>query len=152
MARIQTRKGKKKTTFTITVRVKGYKSVSRTFDTKGEARTWASEVEAEMKKHRFKDPRQANVTFLEAMERYLATVTVQKALTTQERERRVAKTLLKNLGKDIMLPEITPAIVANYRDQRMKTVSAIQFVWNLPSSPTFSLKPEKNGNYPLKTQ
>lgn len=38
MARILTRKGKKKTTYTITVRVKGYESISRTFDTKGEAR------------------------------------------------------------------------------------------------------------------
>lgn len=44
MARILTRKGKKKTTYTITVRVKGYESISRTFDTKGEARIWAAEL------------------------------------------------------------------------------------------------------------
>ena len=57
MSRILTRKGKKKTTFTATVRARGYDSVSRTFDTKGEARTWAAEVELEMKGRRFKDPR-----------------------------------------------------------------------------------------------
>ena len=41
---------------TVTVRAKGYESVSRTFDTKGEARIWAAELEAEMKGHRYKDP------------------------------------------------------------------------------------------------
>ncbi len=150
MARILTRKGKKKTTYTITVRVKGYKSVSRTFDTKGEARTWASEVEAEMKNHRFKDPRRANVTFVEAMQRYLATVTIQKALTTQERERRVAKTLLQHLGEDILLPEITPAVVANYRDQRMKTVSAYSVRLELALLSHLFIKARKEWELPIE--
>ncbi len=38
MARIVARKGKKQTSYSVTVRQKGYKSVTRTFDTKGEAR------------------------------------------------------------------------------------------------------------------
>lgn len=124
MARLLTRKGKKKTTFTITVRVKGYESVSRTFDTKGEARTWAVEVEAEMKGHRFKDPRRANKTLDEALDRYLETVTTQKAQTTQERERRLAKILKQHLGGNTLLPEITPSVVAKFRDQRLSKVSA----------------------------
>lgn len=124
MARLLTRKGKKKTTFTITVRVKGYESVSRTFDTKGEARTWAAEVEAEMKGHRFKDPRRANKTLDEALDRYLETVTTQKAQTTQERERRLAKILKQHLGGNTLLPEITPSVVAKFRDQRLSKVSA----------------------------
>ena len=49
-------KRKEKTSFTVAVRVKGYKSVSRTFNSKGEARTWASEVEAEMKNTASKIP------------------------------------------------------------------------------------------------
>jgi integrase len=124
MARILARKGKKKTTFTATVRVKGYDSVSRTFDTKGEARTWATEVELEMKGRRFKDPRRANRTLDEAMERYLNTVTIQKALTTQERERESAKVLKKYLGGDTLLPNISPSVVATFRDQRLQEVSA----------------------------
>ena len=124
MARILTRKGKKKTSFTVTVRVKGYDSVSRTFDTKGEARVWAAEVEAEMKGRRFKDPRRANKTLGKALDRYLETVTTQKAKTTQEREKRLAKILKKHLGEDTLLPDITPSVVAIFRDQRMRKVSA----------------------------
>lgn len=124
MARILTRKGKKKTTYTATVRVKGYDSVSRTFDTKGEARAWAAEVESEMKGRRFKDPRRANVTLSEALDRYLDSVTIQKASTTQERERWIITILKRHLGEDILLPDISPSVVANYRDQRLKTVSA----------------------------
>lgn len=124
MARILTRKGKKKTTFTATVRARGYDSVSRTFDTKGEARTWAAEVELEMKGRRFKDPRRANRTLDEALERYLNTVTIQKARTTQERERECVKNLKKYLGGDTLLPDISPSVVATFRDQRLKVVSA----------------------------
>ena len=36
MARFQTRKGKNRTTFTATVRVKGFTPIARTFDTKGD--------------------------------------------------------------------------------------------------------------------
>ena len=124
MARILARKGKRKTTYTATIRIKGYESVSRTFDTKGEAKVWAAEIETEMKRRRYKDPRRANHSLDTAMKRYLATVTVKKAKTTQERERRIAKILKKNLGQDTLLPDITPSVVAVYRDQRLKTVSA----------------------------
>lgn len=55
MARIIPRKDKRKTTFTVTVRIKGYDSASRTFYTNGGPRAWASEVKAEMKGRRFKD-------------------------------------------------------------------------------------------------
>ena len=124
MARILARKGKKKTTYTVTVRAKGYDSVSRTFDTKGEARIWAAELEAEMKNRRFKDPRRAHRTLEEALDRYLETVTPRKAKTTQERERRLIKILKQHLGKDTFLPDITPSVVARYRDERLQTVSS----------------------------
>jgi site-specific recombinase XerD len=48
MARIQTRKRKKRIPFTATVRVKDFPPLARTFDTKGEAKTWAAEIEKEM--------------------------------------------------------------------------------------------------------
>lgn len=124
MARILARKGKRKTTYTATIRIKGYESVSRTFDTKGEAKIWAAAIETEMKKRQYKDHRRANQSLDEAMKRYLATVTVKKAKTTQERERRIVNILKKNFGKDTLLPDITPSAVAAYRDQRLQTVSA----------------------------
>ena len=124
MARIIARKGKKKTTFTATVRVKGYESVSRTFDTKGEAKAWASGIESDMKGRRFKDPRRANQTLDDALTRYLETVTTKKASTTQERERRLAKVLKIHLGENTLLPDITPSVVASFRDQRLSKVSS----------------------------
>ena len=59
MARIQTRKGKSRTTFTATVRIKGFTPVARTFDTKGEAKSWAADIEKEMRIGRYQDVRPA---------------------------------------------------------------------------------------------
>jgi len=71
MARIQTRKGKNRTTFTATVRVNGFDNCARTFDTKGEAKTWAANIEREMRMGRYQDIRPVKkVTLSEAMERY----------------------------------------------------------------------------------
>ena len=124
MARIVARKGKKKTTYSVTVRLKGHESVTRSFDTKGEARSWAAEIEAEMKNRRYKDPRRAHRTLEEALDRYLETVTPQKAKTTQERERRIIKILKQHLGKDSLLPDITPSVVSKCLDQRLRVLSA----------------------------
>ena len=49
MARIVARKGKKKISYSVTIRLKGEKSITRSFDTKSEERTWAAEVETEIK-------------------------------------------------------------------------------------------------------
>lgn len=79
MGRIVARKGKSKTSYSvIAVRLKGHDSVTRSFDTKGEARTWAAELEADMKNRRYKDPRRAHRTLDKALDQYLETVTVQK--------------------------------------------------------------------------
>lgn len=40
----------------------------------------------------------------------------QKALTTQERERRIAKILKENFGRNTLLPEITASVVSKYRE------------------------------------
>jgi len=150
MARIVARKGKKRTTFTITVRVKGFESISRTFDTKGEARTWAAEVETEMKNHRFKNPRTTNLNFGEALERYLKTVTPRKARTTQERERRMARILLRHLGSGTMLRDLTPSVVAHFRDQRLTSVSAYAVRLELALLSHLFVKARKEWELPLE--
>lgn len=150
MARILTRKGKKKTSYTVTVRVKGFDSLSRTFDTKGEARTWAAEIESNMKNQRFKDPRRAQQTLNDALDRYIETVTSQKALTTQEREKRIAKILKEKLGRNILLPDITPSVVAKYRDHRLEAVSAYAVRLELALLSHLFLKACKNGNLPSR--
>ncbi len=150
MSRIVARKGKKKISYSVTVRLKGHESVTRSFDTKGEARTWASEIEAKMKNRRYKDPRRAHRTLDEALERYLETVTLQKAQTTQERERRIIKILKQKLGKDLLLPDITPAVVAQYRDQRLKTVSAYAVRLELALLSHLFIKASKEWELPVE--
>ncbi len=150
MARILTRKGKRKTSYTVTVRVKGFDSLSRTFDTKGEARTWAAEIESNMKNQRFKDPRRAQQTLNDALDRYIETITSQKALTTQEREKRIAKILKEKLGRNTLLPDITPSVVAKYRDQRLEVVSAYAVRLELALLSHLFLKACKEWELPLE--
>ncbi len=124
MARIQTRKGKKGTTYTATVRLKGHPPIARTFDRMAMARDWAREVEAAIKAKRYNDPRRADITLDQALERYEINVSSTKATTTQAREKWCMKVLRERLGKETLLPEITPSMVAAYRDERMQEVSA----------------------------
>ena len=75
MPRIRVYKGKYRTTYTATVRVKGYKSVSATFDSLTEAKYWASQIEAKMRAGRYKDNRSAKkYSFFSALDRYLEEV------------------------------------------------------------------------------
>jgi len=77
MARIQTRKGKNRTTFAATVRVSGFDTCTRTFDTKGEAKTWAANIEREMRMGRYQDIRPVKkITLSEAMERIFMPVKI----------------------------------------------------------------------------
>lgn len=123
MARIQARKNKKGTTYQATVRMKGQRTIARTFDTKTAAREWAAEVERQIRARRYKDPRLAEVPLSLALERYKETVTVTKRPTTQARELRTAEYLLMGLG-DLPMIDISPAVVAKYRDRRLNDVSA----------------------------
>ena len=125
MARIQTRKGKNRTTFTATVRVKDFTPIARTFDTKGEAKSWAANLERDMRMGRYQDARPAEkVLFGEALERYLKHVSTAKRINSERRDRISATALLNGFGPEISLTAITPQRLAVYRDARMQVVSA----------------------------
>ena len=124
MARIQTRKGKKRTTYTATVRIRGFTAIARTFDTKGEAKTWASELEKQMRMGRFQDARTCeNITLAKSIERYLDQVSTQKRPNSLRRDKDSARAILNGFGVTIFLNEVTPQRLAQYRDNRMKKVS-----------------------------
>jgi integrase len=124
MARIQTCKGKKRTTYTATIRVKGFPALARTFDTKGEAKTWAADVEKEMRMGRYQDVRSfENLSLAESIERYLTQVSVTKRPNSLRRDKDSAKAILNNFGSEISLSDITPQRLATYRDNRIKSVS-----------------------------
>lgn len=103
-----------------------------------------------MKIQRFKDPRRAQQSLSDALDRYIETVTSQKALTTQEQEKRIAKILKEKLGRNTLLPDITPSVVAKYRDQRLEVVSAyaVRLEWALLSH--LFLKARKEWELPLE--
>jgi integrase len=124
MARIQTRKGKKRTTYTATVRVKGFPALARTFDTKGEAKSWSADIEKEMRMGRYQDVRSIeNLTLAETIERYLTQVSATKRPNSIRRDKDSAKAILNDFGYEISLCDVTPQRLATYRDNRIKNVS-----------------------------
>jgi integrase len=125
MARILKRKNKKGWSYTATVRVKGHPSVSRTFDTKGEASAWAAKTTESIKAKKYNDPRLAmSIPFEEAVKKYLDTISRKKATTTHMREKASAKRLVEQIGAETPFGSISAATVAGYRDDRMQIVSA----------------------------
>ena len=125
MARIIKRKTKRGVSFQATIRRKGFDTVTRTFDTKGEALAWASTTEQDMKDQRYKSPRRAmGVTLSQALTKYLSTISAKKALNTHRLEKSAAQRLLERLGTETALGSISPQIVAQYRDARLQEVTA----------------------------
>lgn len=106
------------------VRMAGYPTLTKTGSVKSEILLWMAETEEAIRARRYKDPRLGSVEFGVALERYLQNVTTTKAVTTQQRERRTASSLLRILGQNTPLNEITPSVVARLRDDRLASVSA----------------------------
>ncbi len=124
MARIQTRQGMKRTTYTATVRMKGFAPLARTFDTKGEAKAWAADIEKEMRMGRYQDARPAEkLTFAEVLNRYLEQVSTTKRPNSERRDRDSVQAILNGFGPEIALSSINAQRLAAYRDARMKTIS-----------------------------
>ena len=72
----------------VIVRRKGYPSQTKTFETRADAEIWARSVESKMDDRTFRDRRDlAKVTFRDALERYVTTVTPAKRGRVQERNR-----------------------------------------------------------------
>ncbi len=124
MARIQTRKGKKRTTYTATVRIKGFPTFARTFDTKGEAKKWASDLETDVRSGRYQDTRPAEKILLaELIYKYLEQVSSKKRPNSERRDRDSANAILNGLGKEILVANVNTKRLAAYRDSRIKKVS-----------------------------
>lgn len=97
MARIQKQKNKRGVSYLATIRRKGFETVARSFDTKGEALTWATAVEQDMLDQRPQNPRRAMKTTLgDALERFLSTISTKKAINTQMLEDSLARRLLEH--------------------------------------------------------
>ncbi|MBF0131075.1 MAG: site-specific integrase [Magnetococcales bacterium] len=106
------------------VRKRGFPAQSKSFERKGDASRWAAQVEESMSSgsHVAKTVAE-QMSVKEAMKKYLEEVSVKKAASTESREQLRARTLISHLG-DYALANLTVDVLAQYRDKRLKTVSA----------------------------
>lgn len=108
---------KRGATWRASVRRRGYKTVSATFDRKRDAEIWAAEVEAKMSRGKWQDADESSTTKLsEALQRYLTEVTPTKKGAKQETNR--IKAIMKLPLADWYLTEIRGKQIADYRDAR----------------------------------
>jgi integrase len=123
MATVRTVKRKKGTVFRAEVRVKGHPRLSKSFDRKSEAYAWAEEIEEALRKNGYIGNAPPNdMLFDDAWQKYLAEVSSKKAPSTHRRELAQDKPLQYFHG--YTLQEITPMMVAKFRDWRLGTVQA----------------------------
>lgn len=142
---------KRGATWRASVRRRGYKTVSATFDRKRDAEIWAAEVEAKMSRGKWQDADESSTTKLsEALQRYLTEVTPTKKGAKQETNR--IKAIMKLPLADWYLTEIRGKQIADYRDARAaagKSPSTIRNDLTIISQ-VFSTAAKEWGMYDLR--
>jgi integrase len=102
---------------------KGIKPVSKSFQTKQDAERWARQVEADIDKGRYTNVALAERTLLkDIIERYIQEVTLQTRSMREDRYRLSA--MMRHWIGSLTMIQLTPAKVAQYRDERLKKVLA----------------------------
>ena len=122
--------------------------VSLTFDTEGEASAWAAKTEESIKAQKYHDPRLAmSVSFGEAVEKYLDTISSNKAVPTHMREKASAARLVEHIGTETPLGSISTAMVAQYRDRFPFRISGTcdSFILNITARQNSNHRLEKSG-------
>ena len=106
-----------------TIDRKGFKRLSRTFDTKAEAEAWSKVTEAEMVRGVFVSRQEAeNTTLSEALDRYEREVTVNQK--GSNRYASLIRILKRHPLANRSLASLQGKDLAEYRDKRSKEVSA----------------------------
>jgi len=120
MATILKRGGK----YQAQVRRLGHKPVSRTFTLKSDAAAWARKVESEIERGTYVDRTPgASTTLSQMLSRYRKEILPKLSSTSQEVDGYRLNTLDSKLGHH-SLAALTPAVVSDYRNTRLKVVSA----------------------------
>lgn len=110
------------TSFRVKVRLKGFPTQSATFDRLTDARKWVQQTEAAIREGRhFKTTESKRHTLGDAIERYINNVIPTKPKNTVNQVGQL-KWWKENLG-DYSLADVTPALIAQYRDKLAKTPS-----------------------------
>lgn len=104
------------------VRKSGFPALSRTFLTRADAKRWITETEASMSRACFVDNAAARSLLLrEALYRYEREVTPSKRGYESEAIR--LRALARDSFASYTLANLTPAVIAEWRDQRLRIVS-----------------------------
>lgn len=102
---------------------KGHIPVAKTFQAKQDAERWARQVESDMDKGSYSSPVLAErTTFKEVVERYIKEVTPTMRSLIEDTFR--LKKLSKHPLCKLSMAALTPTRIAEYRDERLKTVTS----------------------------
>jgi integrase len=102
---------------------KGHAPLAKTFQAKQDAERWVRQIESEMDKGSFMSPALAErTTFKEVVERYMKEVTPTMRSVYEDTFR--LKKLSKHPLSKLSMAALTSTRIAEYRDERLKTVTA----------------------------
>lgn len=114
MASITKRTGKKGTTYTVRIRIKGQPEVIKTFRRKTDAEKWAQSRQSAMEESRdFPERQRSKRTVREVIEKYLAEG-FEKKTGSLDHQSRQLKWWLKRIGH-VLLKNLTPEIICDNR-------------------------------------
>lgn len=119
MASIRQRAGK----WQARVRRKGYPDEVASFNTKTDAQTWARSIESAMDQGAYQSTQSAkDILLADVLRRYMHEVTPSKR--GAQREAEGIQFMLRQKMASYSMTNLTPAVIAGYRDYRLKTVGA----------------------------
>lgn len=119
MASIRQRLG----TWQARVRRKGYPDEVASFKTKTEAQAWARSIESAMDQGSYHSTQSAkDILLADVLQRYMHEVTPSKR--GAQREAEGIQFMMRQKIASYSMTNLTPAVIAGYRDDRLKTVSA----------------------------
>jgi integrase len=119
MASIRNREGKWQARITR----QGHSPISKSFLSRQDAERWARQVEADIDRGSYTNVALAERTLLkDIIERYIQEVTLQTRSMREDRYRLSA--MMRRWIGSLTMIQLTPAKVAQYRDERLKIVSA----------------------------
>lgn len=127
VANIQERKSKDgKTSYRVQVRLKGFPPQTATFERKTDAKRWVLETEAAIREGRyFKTKEARRRTLAELCDRYVADVLPMKSASLQRGQKQQLAWWKEKIG-DYSLSEVTPALIADQRDDLAKNGPGIR--------------------------
>jgi integrase len=115
----------------VKIRRRGYPSQTKTFETKAEALAWAREIENQMDRGTFQavDSVARTTTLGDLLDRYIEDITPTHKGSESE-DRRLTKISRHKLC-ETYVHNVTPAMLASYRDERLKSVAPASVVREL---------------------